>query len=75
MSLRCSLAELLTPLLTSATSATGDASEIQSWLHRYSPLRFFTQSLWRDEAYSVLMAERPLSESLPKLTLVPEASA
>lgn len=37
----------------------------------HTPLLYFTQSLWRDEAFSVLVAERPLSFFLSKLTFEP----
>ncbi len=40
-------------------------------LLRYSPLLYFTQSLWRDEAFSILVAQRPMSEVLGKLTFEP----
>ena len=32
-----------------------------SWLIQHSPLFYLTQSLWRDEAFSILAAQRPLS--------------
>jgi len=31
-----------------------------TWLIQHSPLFYFTQSLWRDEAFSILVAEKPL---------------
>lgn len=41
------------------------------WLLKYSPLFYFTQSIWRDEAFSILAAQRPLVEIVPKLTFEP----
>lgn len=35
----------------------------------HSPLFYFTQSLWRDEAFSILTAERPIGFFLTKLGL------
>ena len=32
-----------------------------SWLIQHSPLFYLTQSLWRDEAFSILAAQRPLA--------------
>ncbi len=40
------------------------------YLLHYTPILYFTQSFWRDEAFSVLLAIRPLSEAL-KLTFEP----
>lgn len=37
----------------------------------HSPLLYFIQSLWRDEAFSVLVAERPISTFITKLTFEP----
>ncbi len=42
-----------------------------SWLIIHSPLLYFTQSLWRDEAFSILAAEKPLMQLLPKLSFEP----
>lgn len=42
-----------------------------SWLITHSPLLYFTQSLWRDEAFSILAAEKPLVQILPKLSFEP----
>lgn len=42
-----------------------------NWFILHSPLFYFFQSLWRDEAFSVLVAERPLSTVLGKLTFEP----
>lgn len=42
-----------------------------NWLIQHSPLFYFTQSLWRDEAFSILVAERPLATMLGKLTFEP----
>lgn len=35
---------------------------IFNWLGNHSPVLYLTQSLWRDEAFSVLMSEPPVSE-------------
>ena len=32
-----------------------------NWLLTHTPLLYFTQSLWRDEAFSALVAERPIT--------------
>lgn len=40
-------------------------------LINHSPLFYFIQSLWRDEAFSILIAERPLSTFITKLTFEP----
>ncbi|MBI2404973.1 glycosyltransferase family 39 protein [Candidatus Gottesmanbacteria bacterium] len=37
----------------------------------HTPLLYFTQSLWRDEAYSILLAQRPISFFFGKLTFEP----
>lgn len=42
-----------------------------NWLINHSPLLYFTQSVWRDEAFSVLVAEQPLWSILPKFTFEP----
>lgn len=42
-----------------------------NWLIQHSPLFYFTQSLWRDEAFSILVAERPLASVLGKLSFEP----
>lgn len=42
-----------------------------NWLITHSPLLYYTQSLWRDEAFSILAAEKPLMEILPKLSFEP----
>lgn len=42
-----------------------------NWLLTHSPLLYFTQSLWRDEAFSILFAERPLSFIFRNLTFEP----
>ncbi len=44
-----------------------------NWIIEHSPLLYFTQSLWRDEAFSILAAEKPLWEILPKLGFEPPA--
>lgn len=41
------------------------------FLIRHSPLLYLTQSLWRDEAFSILVSERPLSFFIGKLTFEP----
>lgn len=41
------------------------------WLLTHTPLLYFTQSLWRDEAFSILVAERPISFFFAKLTFEP----
>jgi mannosyltransferase len=40
-------------------------------LINHSPLFYFIQSLWRDEAFSVLIAERPIATFITKLTFEP----
>ncbi len=42
-----------------------------SWLLTHSPLLYFTQSLWRDEAFSILVAQKPISFILQNLTFEP----
>lgn len=42
-----------------------------NFLIQHSPLLYFTQSLWRDEAYSILVAERPLTFIFNRLTFEP----
>ncbi len=32
-----------------------------NWLLTHTPLLYFTQSIWRDEAFSIFVAQRPLS--------------
>ena len=32
-----------------------------NWIQTHTPLLYFTQSLWRDEAFSILVAQRPIS--------------
>ncbi len=41
------------------------------FLIQHTPLLYFTQSLWRDEAYSILVAQRPLGTTLAKLSFEP----
>lgn len=41
------------------------------FLIRYSPLRYFVQSVWRDEAFSILTAQQPISSFAGKLTFEP----
>ncbi len=42
-----------------------------NWILNHSPLLYFTQSLWRDEAFSLLVAQKPLSFILQNLTFEP----
>ncbi len=42
-----------------------------NWLLTHTPLLYFTQSLWRDEAFSILAAERPISFFFTRLTFEP----
>ncbi|OGG27533.1 hypothetical protein A3A64_01865 [Candidatus Gottesmanbacteria bacterium RIFCSPLOWO2_01_FULL_48_11] len=42
-----------------------------NFLLSHTPILYFTQSLWRDEAFSVLAAQRPLSFIFTKLGLEP----
>lgn len=42
-----------------------------NWLLTHTPLLYFTQSLWRDEAYSALMAQRPISWIVQSVTFEP----
>ncbi len=42
-----------------------------NWLLSHSPLLYFTQSLWRDEAFSVLVAQKPVSFFFAKLSFEP----
>jgi uncharacterized membrane protein len=42
-----------------------------NWIITHSPLLYLTQSIWRDEAFSILVAEKPLIEVLPKLSFEP----
>jgi len=42
-----------------------------NWILNHSPLLYFTQSLWRDEAFSILVAQKPLSFILQNLTFEP----
>lgn len=41
------------------------------WLVNHSPLLYLTQSLWRDEVYSVLMASKPISFFVTHLSFEP----
>ena len=41
------------------------------WLLTHTPLLYLTQSLWRDEAFSILTAQKPVSEIVGKLGLEP----
>lgn len=41
------------------------------FLLTHTPILYLTQSIWRDEAFSILVASRPLAEVLPKLTFEP----
>ncbi len=42
-----------------------------AWLLTHSPLLYFTQSIWRDEAFSILVAQRPLSFIFTNLGIEP----
>lgn len=41
------------------------------FLLNHSPLFYLTQTLWRDEVFSILVAEKPLAEILSKLNFEP----
>lgn len=41
------------------------------WLIQHSPLLYFTQSLWRDEAFSILVAQKPISWIIANVTFEP----
>lgn len=42
-----------------------------NFLLNHSPILYLTQSLWRDEAFSILVAEKPISFFFGKLTFEP----
>lgn len=42
-----------------------------NWILNHSPLLYFTQSLWRDEAFSLLVAQKPISFIFQNLTFEP----
>ncbi|MEK7544173.1 MAG: hypothetical protein AAB557_04845 [Patescibacteria group bacterium] len=42
-----------------------------TWLIQHSPLLYFTQSIWRDEAFSILVAQKPVSFIIQNLTFEP----
>lgn len=42
-----------------------------NWFLTHSPLLYFTQSLWRDEAFSILVAQKPISFIFQHLTFEP----
>jgi mannosyltransferase len=42
-----------------------------NFLLNHTPLFYFTQSLWRDEAFSILVAEKPINFFFAKLTFEP----
>ncbi|MFZ5845548.1 MAG: hypothetical protein ACOY0S_03720, partial [Patescibacteria group bacterium] len=44
---------------------------MMQWLLTHTPLLYLTQSLWRDEAFSILTAQKPLGEIVGKLGLEP----
>ncbi|MDO8452030.1 MAG: hypothetical protein Q7S76_04145 [bacterium] len=46
------------------------ASLLNFILH-HTPILYLTQSVWRDEAFSILLSQKPLWETLPKLTFEP----
>ena len=41
------------------------------WILTHTPLLYFTQSIWRDEAFSILAAKRPVSFLISQLGLEP----
>lgn len=45
--------------------------ELFTYITTHSPIFYFTQSLWRDEAFSILIAEQPLSSFIGKLNFEP----
>lgn len=42
-----------------------------NWLLTHSPILYFTQSLWRDEVFSIFVAQRPLSFILTNVGFEP----
>jgi len=42
-----------------------------NWILNHSPILYFTQSLWRDEAFSLLVAQKPISFIFQNLTFEP----
>ena len=42
-----------------------------NFLLNHSPLLYFTQSFWRDEVFSVLVAQQPISSYFTKLSFEP----
>ena len=42
-----------------------------NWLLTHTPLLYFTQSLWRDEAFSALVAQRPITWIVQSVTFEP----
>lgn len=44
---------------------------MMEWLITRTPLFYFVQSLWRDEVFSIFVAEKPIFSVLPKLTFEP----
>jgi len=42
-----------------------------NWILNHSPILYFTQSLWRDEAFSLLVAQKPISFIFRNLTFEP----
>jgi mannosyltransferase len=46
-------------------------NQLLTFLIAHSPLFYFTQSFWRDEAFSVLIAEKPVSDFFGKLSFEP----
>ncbi|MBI5621030.1 hypothetical protein HY949_04570 [Candidatus Gottesmanbacteria bacterium] len=42
-----------------------------SWILTHSPLLYFTQSLWRDEVFSIFVAQKPIAFILQNLTFEP----
>ncbi len=46
-------------------------NSVIQYIIQHSPIIYLTQSIWRDEAFSILVAERPLSFFIGKLTFEP----
>lgn len=42
-----------------------------NWFIQHSPLLYFTQSIWRDEAFSIFVAQKPIAFILQNLTFEP----
>lgn len=46
-------------------------SDIFTFITKHSPVFYFTQSVWRDEAFSILIAEKPIFSFITKLNFEP----